>query len=173
MEKELWKDIPNYEGLYQVSNLGNIKSLPKYSYRECGKVHCFYKEKILVKSINIHGYIWIALYKNRHRKIYKLHQLVAMAFLNHKPDGTQKIVVDHINDIKSDNRLQNIQLITQRENAFKTQGKGSSKHKGVSLCKRTNKFVSQIRINGKQTFLGRFNNEEEAHQSYQNKLKTL
>jgi hypothetical protein len=70
---EIWKDVPNYDGFYQVSNLGNVKS--------------FYKknEKILKQGINRYGYKFVSLSKNNKQKTIKTHQLVAMAFLNHTP----------------------------------------------------------------------------------------
>ena len=139
---EIWKDIPNYNGLYQVSNLGRVKSLPKKKYNHKG----FYisKERILtLNNDGNYGYLTVVLYKNKIRKTFKVHKLVAMSFLNHNPCG-YKLVVDHINDNPLDNRVENLQLITQRENTFKTQGKYTSQYKGVSWCKLTEKWMSQI-----------------------------
>ena len=161
MQKEIWKDVPNYEGIYQVSNLGNVKSL-KWG-----------KENLLNDVFDKQGYLIYSLHKNKIRKDIKGHQLVAMAFLNHMPDGTSKLVVDHINDIKSDNRLENLQIITQRENAFKTQGKYSSKYKGVCWVGKRNKWMASIYLDKKSFFLGYFINEHEAHLAYQNKLNEV
>ena len=169
---EIWKDIPGYEGLYQVSNLGCVKSLPKYSYRDCGKVHCFYKEKVLYQSKSKHGYLYLRLSKNKDKKIYKVHQLVTMAFLNHKPCG-HEIVVDHINGNKLDNRVENLQLITNRENSRRVQGSYTSSYKGVSWKKSAKKWISQIQVNKKPIHLGYFKCELAASIAYQNKLKTL
>jgi hypothetical protein len=85
MKKEIWKDIPEYEGLYQVSNLGNIKCLPKkwISGKNCLKE---VDEKIMSKGIT-RGYYQVKLHKNKKYKNYRVHQLVAMAFLSHKPCG--------------------------------------------------------------------------------------
>lgn len=159
--EEIWKPIPNYEGLYEVSNLGNVKSLK------------FNKERILSFDVDVHGYLNVGLYKHGVKKTKKSHHLVAEAFLNHKPDGTHKLVVDHINDIKTDNKVENLQIVTQRENSHKTQGNYSSKYKGVCWNKTINKWVSHIYLNGKLKCLGRFKSELEASVAYQNKLKEI
>ena len=156
--EEIWKDIPEYEGLYQVSNLGRVKSL------------MFNKEKIL-KQANTNGYLQVRLCKNKIKK-FLVHQLVSMAFLNHKPCGFN-LVIDHINDNPSDNRVENLQIVTQRYNCRKTQGKYSSQFKGVSWNKQKKKWHSLISMNGKRKFLGTFTDEYEAHLAYQNALKQI
>ena len=169
-ELEVWKDIPGYEGLYQVSNLGRVKSLPKEWVSGKGAV-LKHKGKIL-KGSTYRGYRLIVLCVNGKNKAYTAHQLVAIAFLNHKPNGYEQ-VVDHINDNKLDNRLENLQIVTPRFNSYKTQGKYSSKFKGVSWNKERNKWVSQIRINGKLKYLGLFKCELAASYAYQKELKKL
>ncbi len=168
--EEIFKDIPGYEGLYQVSNLGNVKSLPKE--QRCTNGYRVTKEKILKQSIDGGGYFNVGLSKNRVAKTRKIHQLVAVAFLNHTPCGF-KLVVDHINDVKTDNRLENLQIVTTRFNCKKTQDKYSSQYKGVSWHPPMQKWVSHIRINGKGFHLGYFNCELAAHLAYQNKLKEI
>jgi hypothetical protein len=170
-ELEVWKDIPGYEGLYQVSNLGRVKSLPKEQITANGVVKK-YDGKILKGSTTTSGYRLIVLCVNRNVKAYTIHQLVAMSFLNHKPDG-HKLVIDHINDNKSDNRVENLQIVTQRVNTCKTQGKYSSKYKGVCYNKKANKWQSNIRINGKLKHLGLFKCELAASYAYQKALKEL
>jgi hypothetical protein len=101
----------------------------------------------------------------------KVHTLVAMVFLNHKPDGTNKICVDHINNIKTDNRLVNLQLITNRENTSKDKKDGTSKYVGVCWQKSKNKWMAQINIDDKKKYLGYFTDEHEAHLVYQKALK--
>lgn len=160
MQEEIWKDIPNYEGLYQISNLGNVKSF-KWG-----------KEKILKPYPDTYGYMQIDLRKSSIRKSITVHKLVAIVFLNHKPCG-YKLVVDHINDNPKDNRVENLHIVTQRFNVCKTQGKYSSKYKGVYFDKSRNKWMAAITINGKKKHLGRFSSEYEAHLAYQNKLKVI
>jgi len=155
--EEIWKDVPGYEGMYQVSNLGNVKSL------------IYNKERFLSKVID-KRYYQVGMYKNKKKTTRKIHQLVAEAFLNHTPCGL-KLVVDHINNNTLDNRLENLQIITHRENVYKIQDKGSSKYKGVCWCNTFNKWKTNISIKNKSIHLGYFTNELDAHKAYQNKLK--
>lgn len=159
-KKEVFKDIPDFEGLYQVSNLGRVKSLK------------FNKERILKAGIESKGYCIVNLCKNKKQYSKHVHKLVAITFLDHVPCG-HKLVVDHINNIKSDNRLENLQLTTQRENASKDQKNSSSKYTGVYWSKHASKWHSQIQINGKLKRLGYFTNEYEAHLAYQTELKNI
>lgn len=161
--QEIFKDITGYEGLYQVSNLGNVKSLGNNRLR---------KEKILKPCNGGVGYYFVNLWKDGEKKNITVHQLVAIAFLNHKPDG-HKIIVDHIDNNPLNNKLENLQLISVRENTSKDRINGSSKYIGVYWNKKANKWQAQIGINSKRKYLGLFSNEIEAHESYQNRLKQL
>jgi hypothetical protein len=166
---EIWKDVPGYEGIYQVSDMGNVKSLSREVLRN-GKYPIIIKEKILKPVLNSNGYLILGLSKNGFIKKITVHTLVAMVFLNHKPDGTHKIVVDHINNNKLDNRLVNLQLISQRENSSKDKKGGTSKYVGVRSSA-INKWRAEITINGKLKYLGTFTDEYEAHLAYQKALK--
>lgn len=106
--KEIWKDILGFEGLYRASNFGRIKSLERINARG----HRL-KEKILTPGINQYGYYLIGLYKQSIRKMYQVHRLVYEAFNGQIPEGLQ---VNHINEIKTDNRLENLNLMTPKEN---------------------------------------------------------
>jgi SET domain-containing protein len=156
---EIFKDIPDYEGIYQVSNLGNVKSIRNG------------KEKILSKRITSRGYVLCSLFKNGELKQIQAHQLVAITFLGHKPDG-HKIVVDHIDNNKLNNRLDNLQLISQRENILKDR-KSKSKYTGVVWHEKAKKWMARIKFYGKSKYLGLFKNEHDAHLAYQNALKQL
>ena len=101
--KEIWKSIPGYEGLYEVSNLGNVKSL--------------IRNRILNPSKEC-GYLKTTL-SNKTKKKFAVHQLVAMAFLNHIPCG-HKLVIDHKNENKLDNRSVNLQIVTNKQNIVKS-----------------------------------------------------
>jgi hypothetical protein len=169
--QEEFRDVLGYEGLYQVSNLGNVKSLARMAKHYKGGEKIIY-EKILKKRIGKDRYFHVGLYKDGISKTKKVHKLVAIAFLDHKPCGMNK-VVDHINDNSFDNRLENLQLITNRENVYKTQGKYSSKYKGVNWSKSNKKWTVRIRIKNERKFLGYFDCELSAHLAYQNKLKEI
>lgn len=108
--KEIWKDIPGYEGLYQVSNMGRVRSLGRTIIYKDGQKH-FYKGKILSPGNGSTGYLHVRLgSKGREAGI---HRLVAEAFIPN-PDG--KIDVNHINGVKSDNRVNNLEWCTRAEN---------------------------------------------------------
>lgn len=111
LEGEVWKDIPNYEGLYQVSNLGRVKSLP----RACGGEHNRFvsKTKIMKTRPNVNGYLQTNIKKDGKQRLVRVHRLVAIAFIP-RVDG--KEYVDHINGVKLDNRVENLRWCTHREN---------------------------------------------------------
>ena len=164
---EVWKDIPEYEGFYQVSNLGNVKSLDRI-----GSDGRNLKGKVLKTFIRSKTYSAVTLSKNNKSKLINTHQLVAYAFLNHKSCG-YKLVVNHIDINPKNNNLYNLEVITQRENANKKHIKSSSKYVGVSWHKNRNKWQSHIRINDKSKHLGLFTDEKEAAQAYQNELNKI
>lgn len=156
--EEIWKDVLNFEGIYQVSNLGRVKRIKT--------------NRILKLSKSGFNYVGTCLSKNGQIKSKYVHQLVAESFLGHIPCG-HKYVIDHINDDTKDNRLENLRVVTQRENTYKTRGKYTSKYKGVSFVKHLNKWRSSIYFNKKRKVLGYFIDEYEAHLAYQNALKNL
>lgn len=160
--KQIWRDIPGYEGLYQVSNTGDVKSL---NYRKTGK------EKLLIQTISRVGYKNVSLY-NGIRRTIQVHQLVSIAFLGHKFCG-YKFVINHKDFDKLNNHVDNLEIVTNRENLNRKHLKSTSQYVGVSWDKRENKWVSQIKINGKKKHLGHFRNELDASKAYQQKLKTL
>lgn len=166
--QEIYKDIPNYEGFYQVSNLGNVKSLERTVKYWRGKRTI--KEKVLKSAKEGNGYLIVALSKNNKYKSIKIHKLVALAFLGHTSKGYDGLIVDHIDNNKLNNKLENLQLITARENCSKDR-KGSSKYTGVSWNKKANKWQSHITINYKLKNLGYFTDELEASETYQKALK--
>lgn len=113
MEEEIWKDIEGYEGIYQVSSLGKIKSFRnnRYSvFKEKGKY------KILKGTKSKNGYRLVTLINKFGNANYRLvHRLVAQAFI---PNPLNKRDVDHINTIRSDNRASNLRWATRRENCM-------------------------------------------------------
>jgi len=166
--KEIFKDIPNYEGIYQVSNFGNFKSLERKVYSN-GKLHYIQKEKILNKYISKRGYYYVNLCKKGKAKKITIHQLVAISFLNHKLDGTTKIVVDHIDANKLNNNLNNLQLISNRHNL----NKDKKRNLPTGVYKEKNKYRVRIFLNDKLEHLGMFDTIEQASKVYKNKLLTL
>ena len=155
---EIWKEIEGFKD-YEISNLGRVKSIRKG------------KERFLKLNLGS-NYLRVSLSRNGKSKTIRIHQLVAEAFLNHKPCG-YKLVVDHINGIKTDNRLKNLQVITQRENASKDRKGGTSKYVGVYWNKSNKNWRARIQINGKDKNLGSFTDELKASETYQKALKEL
>lgn len=101
---EIWKDIKGFDGLYQISNLGNVKSL-KRKYR---------KNEIFIKKYeNKNGYIFVVLSKNNISKNFLVHRLVAKAFI---PNPNNYIEINHKNEIKDDNRVENLEWCTRKYN---------------------------------------------------------
>jgi hypothetical protein len=169
---EIWKDIPEFEGYYQISNLGNVKSLSRTILGR-GKHDTLLKERLLKFSTSTNGYYQVILQKEGFKKIYKVHSLVAICFLNHIPDGSHNAVIDHKNEIKTDNRLENLRLIGHRENVSRSMKNCTSTYVGVSWSKNAKKWISQITIEGKTKYLGLFDNEEDANKKYLEILKDL
>lgn len=164
--KEVWKNIPGYEGHYQASNLGRIKSLERFD--PLGRR---VREKILSQNFKDNGYLMVSLSMNGKLISKTVHSLVAMAFLNHAPCA-QKLVVDHINNIRHDNRVENLQLISQRENSSKNPRGSCDKYIGVIYKRCQERFVADIRINMKKVRIGTFNTAKEASKAYNEVLDT-
>lgn len=107
-ELETWKNIEGYEGIYQVSNLGKVKSLSRFDGN-----HHFRAEKVL-KPFDIgNGYFRVNLFKNGKVKHAYIHRLVAKAFVSNV-EG--KSIVNHLNEDPSDNKATNLAWATTKEN---------------------------------------------------------
>ena len=110
--KAIWKPIKGYEGLYEVSNLGQVRSVDRCVDFSNGK-KCFYKRRMLKQFNDKTRYKNVGLHKNNKRKIFKIHRLVAQAFI---PNPYNKPEVDHIDTCKENNRIFNLSWCTRSEN---------------------------------------------------------
>lgn len=160
--KETWKQLPDFPN-YMVSDIGRVKSKKKKERS---------REKILKPQKHVHGYNLYSLYKDGQKTMMTGNVIVAITFLGHKPDG-QNAVVDHINSVKWDDRLHNLQILTHRENTTKGwfEKPTSSRYTGVTALAKG--WVARIGLNGTQRHLGYFMSELEAHKAYQQALKEL
>ena len=168
---ETYKDIPNYEGIYQVSDKGNVKSLKRIQTWSDGRVRNI-PECIRKQFANKKGYYTVGLNISGNDKTHYVHQLVARTFLNYNI-GNRKRVVDHIDNDRSNNNLSNLQIISQRDNTSKDQKNRSSKYIGVSWHKSSKTWRASIWVNGIKKHLGGFKNEINAHFAYQSNLESL
>lgn len=142
---ETWKDVVGYEGIYKVSNLGNVKSL------------YFTKEKILKNLLGTSGYYNVNLYKNKKGIPVLVHRIVFEAFYNMK--SNRKLVIDHIDSNKLNNNISNLQLVTNRFNSSKEKSNKSG-HNNIYLNNK--KYLIRLRINNKKYSIKTCESIEEA-----------
>lgn len=137
--EEIWKDIVGYEGFYKVSSKGRVKSVERYRIgKRNSKVPC--KAKIMSLQKSNGGYYQVLLCKNKHKKLVTVHRLVAFAFI---PNDKNKPCVDHINGIRTDNRVENLRWCTIKENLnFDLARSNISKaNKGSEKCRKHTKAM--------------------------------
>jgi hypothetical protein len=148
---ETFKDIINYENLYQISNLGAVKNIKT--------------NRILKHKKHSKGYLCVCLFKNKKPKTFKIHRLIAIHFiinLNNYP------MVNHIDNIRTNNNINNLEWINARGNTSHGYNlkNTTSKYTGVSFYKRLNKWQSRIYINNKLKHIGYYLTEELASKAY-------
>lgn len=156
-DQEIWKDVLGYEGMYQISSLGRVKSLSRKGGNGSLK-----KEAFLKPCLEKKGYFRYKLYKNSKALNFLAHRLVANAFIE---NPLNKISINHIDSIKTNNSIDNLEWVSVLENNCHKSSKikSSSKYIGVSFYKRLKKWESYIKFRGKLIFLGRYKTEQEAY----------
>jgi len=149
---EIWKDIPGYEGLYQASTMGGIRRLERVD--PLGRI---WPAKDLIPQRLSNGYYLIRLKRTSEKaKGYGLHRVIVMTFI-----GASDLSVDHLDGDPSNNRLDNLEYVTSRENSIRAY-KRIKKNPGVNFCEKTGKWRARIYFNKKDRILGTFGTEEEA-----------
>ncbi len=148
---EMWKDIKDYEGYYQISNLGRVKSINFNNTKQ---------EKLMALTTTWDGYKKLRLSKMGKAKAYLSHRLVAVQFIS---NFENKPFVNHINGIKSDNRIENLEWCTQSENcihSMKVLGNISGATGKTGYLNKNSKEVHQYTTNG--DFIGKYGSQKEA-----------
>lgn len=153
LPNEIWKDIPNYEGFYQISNFGRVKRLQR-AISCCYNSTKIIKEIILRQELTKKGYLRVSLFKNGLKQKKFTHNLVLLSFIGFEKNKT----TNHKNGIKFDNNIQNLEWVTQSENCKHAYRIGLSKIKKGKESHRFGKYGALnkhskkvLRINGEET----------------------
>jgi hypothetical protein len=151
---EIWRDIPGFEGIYMVSDYGQILSVRR--------------KRLLSPNIGRNKYQRVALQINRERVEVFVHRIVAMAFI---PNPDNMPVVNHLNGNRFMNRVTNLEWVNFRENeTHRHIGLGSSHYPGVTA--KFGKWQARICVNKKSIYLGLFDKEIDAAKAYRDALTT-
>ena len=148
---EEWRDIPEYDGRYQISNYGRVRSIPYVRYQQSKHpgvmMYKHHPGKIMTPTGNGNGYLIIGLRNGKHRKNYYIHRLVAEAFIPN-PDGLKE--VNHIDYNKGNNIVTNLEWVSRKENLDWSHGRGWHTRSEQSTARLTNIGMRYISIrNGK------------------------
>lgn len=156
---EIWKVIPGYEGIYMISSIGRLKSLSRPSRNNRGIFNT--TETIFTQcKLNSTGYFQMRLTKNNRSICFKAHRLVAMAFI---ANPENKPYINHKNGIKTDNRVENLEWCTPKENSIHASLTGllrPSKFKGLTNVSGACKPVLKLDLSG--NFIKRYPSLSEA-----------
>lgn len=144
---EKWENIKGYEGIYQISDKGQVKRIDK--------------DLILKPSVMAIGYTRVTLCKDGKPEQRYIHHLVAEAFLNHTKTS-YTLHIHHIDEDRTNNDISNLKIITNRENIAMGFKNTKSKYTGVYWCNQTQKWLAKAMINKKIKFFGRHATELEA-----------
>lgn len=173
MLTEQWKPINGYEGLYEVSNLGRVKSLPRHWKSGRGNIVKHRNYEIYLKfGLSASGYYQVNLWKSGNLKSVPVHQLVWDAFGNKPRDG-RRLQIDHIDGNKTNNHICNLQLLTQRENIGKGYQSKRSLPTGVLYRKDRGKYAAIYWANGKPHRRGYYDTIEDAAKRYLYEIQNL
>jgi hypothetical protein len=166
---EEWKPIEGYEGMYEVSSFGRVKSLDRVVKEQGGKVKLL-KGRLLAFHLSNQGYYALNLCKEGLLEKFTVHKIVSIAFLNHKPNKFS-CVIDHLNSTKTDNFYKNLKETSSRHNS--TRYKKSNFDNTLGVQPRNDKYFSCISVNGKTINLGTFDTKEDASLYYKNAVKAI
>jgi 5-methylcytosine-specific restriction endonuclease McrA len=150
MNNEVWKRIAGYQGFYEASSLGRIRSNNRLS-----------KNRIMTQYLKGNGYLQVALQNGSKTTYCLVSRLIFETF-----NGKTALQIDHINEVKTDNRLENLQALSCSDNNIKSKRHNkTSKYPGVHKCK-SGKWRAQMTKQGKKIGLGYFVDEDDAYKAY-------
>ncbi|HHP7503350.1 TPA: NUMOD4 domain-containing protein [Staphylococcus aureus] len=132
IEKEIWKDIKGYEGYYQISNKGRVKSLDRFVKNDGSNIVRFFKGKILKQTLNTYGYPRVSFSRNNINEKFLVHRLVVQAFLS---DFNSALEVNHKDGVKTNNTIGNLEMVTTLDNIRHAHHTGLVKKYGKKLNK--------------------------------------
>lgn len=165
---EVFLPIRDYENLYHISNFGRVKTLGGGQSQN----PTFKKPRILRLYRAPNDYLFVKLCKNGKSSYRRIHRLVVETFL---PNPLNLPQINHKNQIKTDNRLENLEWCDGHHNmnSFYKNKNTTSSYPGVHWSKKELAWIAHIRIKGRVNRLGKFKVEKDAALAYQKKLKTL
>lgn len=167
-DTEIWKDIPNFEGLYQVSNLGRIKKLAVTNLDTLNRSY-YLPEKISKQHLRDKRYPAIHLTKNKTQHFFRVHTLVMLAFV-----GESDMCVDHIDNNSQNNHLTNLRYISHRRNILYGKRDQKRKHKYPGIWVKPNgNYGAVMQLKGKTKHLGTFKDPKEASEAYLKAIENL
>ena len=149
---EVWRPVKGYEGLYEVSNLGNVRSLDRYvMLGNHGNQYCLLKGKPIKSFPNSTGYLRVGLCKDNKNKKYLVHRLVAEAFI-HNPNNLP--CIDHINTIRDDNKVENLRWCDTAGNLANpiSRKRRSEGIRAAKIAKRPYDYIMGIGRNGEPLY---------------------
>lgn len=166
MKRVVWKNIPGFENYYEISSECIVRSIERFIPNGKGRTGKRKMKSVkLTQNIDNYGYKTVSLCKNGVQKTYRVHFLMWISFVGKINDG---FVIDHIDDNPSNNNIENLQLLSHRNNIIKGTVAKRSKHSkfpNVSYRHDRKKFFGRIQYQGKSYITGHFNNETDAYKS--------
>lgn len=140
--EEIFKDIQNYEGLYQISNYGNVKSVDRYVlHKRYGNMHV---KECIMKCFLVEGYLYVRLCKNSKHKTFKIHRIVMTHFVLNPNNFLE---VNHIDGVKTNNHIDNLEWCTRSHNEKHAHKIGLKNFKGKNApnIKLTEEKIKEIK----------------------------
>jgi len=165
--REIWKAVVGFDGAYEVSDLGRVRSIDRVIVTSAGVSRAI-KGAIKGGRVTPYGYHRVNLCVKDKRTNKFVHRLVMEAFL-----GESELMTDHIDGIKTNNNVDNLEYVTPRENARRYHASKGGLPTGVSVGKITGEYCAKILINRKAVHLGNHKTIEGARNAYLEKLESI